>query len=68
MNASGPITRRGFIGGAAPRRTRRQGLRAGLCRARRKPPTDLRQSFPAGRLHFPPTTARIRSFASSGGM
>ena len=36
MSGSGPITRRGFIGGALPRRARRQGARAGLCRARRK--------------------------------
>ena len=67
MNGSGSITRRGFIGGAllagsAARRSRR--ALPGLAKAQ----MDLRRSFPAGPLHFPPTTARIRNFASSGGM
>ena len=67
MNGSGLITRRGFVGGAlladlAARRSRR--ALPGLAKAR----MDLRRSCPAGHLHFPPTTGRIRNSASSGGM
>ena len=66
MSASGPITRRGFIGGALLAglggKTFAQGF-AGLGETA----DGFAPSFPAGRLHFPPTTARIRRFASSGG-
>ena len=46
---------------------RRQGAGARLCRARRERAKDSPPSFPARRFPFRPITARIRSFASSGG-
>ncbi len=68
MSGSGLITRRGFIGGALLAGLGGKALAQGFaglgesadgfapCRSRQAP------------LHFPPITARIRNFASSGGM
>ena len=66
MSGSGLITRRGFIGGALLAglggKAFAQGF-AGLGESA----DGFAPSFPAGHLHFPPITARIRRFASSGG-
>ena len=68
MNASIKISRRAFAGGLALLGLDRGfGARAGFCRDSARTRKVSPPWCPAGALRFPPTMARIRNFASSGG-
>ena len=67
MNGSGPITRRGFIGGALLAGSGGKALAQGFAGLGES--ADGFAPVVPGRIsHFPPTTGRIRNSASSGGM